>query len=404
MNKLNLLLCIAFCGISLSVHADDEAQTNLRLNPEIENASRTQCDYSEFTFLNTDANVIRMNGTDWSDLCRKYRAAADGDTVFNVVYLGDSHIQADFGGSVLRSRLAEDAGSAGRGIIIPFKLAGTNQPVDYTMQSNNAVTSSRLLKQPWVTAMPYTGIGVTPVNGRLKVDITVNEPFDSLSLVYTGENDVTFHGSQSCVMTFSHPVTEAAIDIDVPEGSAFGGVVLGNGKKGVCVHSIGNNGAQYSSYANVSGFGEGIASLNPDLIIVALGTNEAFGNFSTEIMKAEMEALLTSLSTYCPDAKLLLVTPTECMRKRFRGRGRRRAAGLTVNTNVAQARRVVADYATENGIPLYDTYTVAGGTGASSKMKNAGVLGRDGVHFTATGYKMWGSLLADALIEQLRAQ
>ncbi len=34
-------------------------------------------------------------------------------------------------------------------------------------------------------------------------------------------------------------------------------------------------------------------------------------------------------------------------------------------------------------------------------MKNSKILGTDGVHFTAGGYRLWGSLLADAIISQL---
>ena len=58
-------------------------------------------------------------------------------------------------------------------------------------------------------------------------------------------------------------------------------------------------------------------------------------------------------------------------------------------------------YARENGIPFYDTYAVAGGAGSAAKMKSAKVLGSDGVHFTAGGYRLWGALLADAIIEEL---
>ncbi len=37
-------------------------------------------------------------------------------------------------------------------------------------------------------------------------------------------------------------------------------------------------------------------------------------------------------------------------------------------------------------------------------MKQAQVLGRDGVHFTSAGYRLWGSLLSDALLEVLEKQ
>lgn len=409
--KKFFVLTVAILAAVLCLQAQE------RIDPTLEVSADNSVDYSRYRFLKPDLNHVEMNGADWAGTARHFAAAAEGDTVFNIVYLGDSHIQADFGGSVLRARVADAAGSAGRGLIIPFRMAGTNQPNDYTVTGTGNTVTSRLLKLPWATEMPFTGIGVQPVGGLSVIHITAEEPFDRVKVIYLGdEPEITaVYGSNVGIgMDFERltdseilaeqPTTDMHLRINAGSGTVLAGFVLSKAEAGTFVHSIGNNGATYGTYNQVDNFGRELARLNPDLIIVALGTNEAFGTFDEATMRAEVDLLLGKIKSASPEAAILLVTPTECYRKRYKWRrGKRRAVGQTVNTKVVRARNVVADYARANGIPLYDTYAIVGGAGSASKMKNAHVLGADGVHFTSAGYRLQGSLLADALLEALSA-
>lgn len=416
MNCLKRIFTFFVAAFSvLAAVADSENQADERINPQLEVSEQQRVDYSRYRFLKPERNHIDLNGADWSALAERFAAARDGDTIFTIVYLGDSHIQADFGGSVLRERMAAEAGSAGRGLIIPFKIAGTNQPVDYTITTGTPTVSSRLLKQPWPTDMPFTGIGVQPVNEPLMLHVTAKEPFDRLRLYHRGGEpniaaiygeDITesidFEPEGPLQVYLSEPRTDIHINIEAPSGFVLAGLSLAGAEAGTFVHSIGNNGATYSTYNGIDHFAQELSGLSPDLIIVALGTNEAFGAFESSEMRLEVDLLVKSIRAQNPDAQLLLVTPSECYRKRYRWRhGKRREVGQTVNTKVKQARNVVKNYAEDHGVPLYDTYNILGGDGSAARMKSAVVLGRDGVHFTSEGYRLQGSLLADALLEVL---
>lgn len=395
----------------------DGDQSAMRIDPTLEVTRERQVDYSSYPFLQLDRNHLQMNGADWSELRRRFASASEGDTCFSIVYLGDSHIQADFGGAVLRSGIADEAGSAGRGLIIPFRLAGTNQPNDYSIISGDPTVSSRLLKQPWATEMPFTGIGVQPVNGSMTLHIKCGEPFDRVRLLWRGEEPtvaavygtdvadaVGFRRETPSEVLLDEPYDNIHLRFNAPQSTTLAGMVLSKADAGTYVHSIGNNGATYSTYNGISRFGSQLAQLDPDLVIIALGTNEAFGTFTDESLQTDIDLLVSTIRTYNPRAELMLVTPTECYRKTYRRRrGRRRATGMTVNTKVVKARDAVASYARDNGIALYDTYEVVGGTGSAARMKRASVLGRDGVHFTSDGYRLQGTLLTDALLEALTA-
>lgn len=416
MNKiktLRSLLCLTLAAaLPAALRADDAAQSATRENPQIESGCADVA--AAYPFIDAEANTIRMNGADWSELRSSYaRALGEGHDLFTVLHLGDSHIQADFATAQLRTRLAAACGSAGRGLLIPFRAAGTNEPVDYSISVAPAdYASSRLLRQPWSTDMPFTGIGIAPSAGEFTVSISCRTPFDRLRFFFEGTvpdvRSVIAADGEPVVFAYSEtespalllPEAVTAVDISFcGSGCTLGGVEVASSSAGALVHGLGNNGATFESYNTLGNFAGSASTLTPDLYIISLGTNEAFGATGEEAMRASVDALVTAIRRADPHAALLLTTPAECFR-RARGRKGRRGP-LTVNAKVARMRRVIADYAAANGVPLYDWYAVAGGAGSAARRKAAGLLGADGIHDTAAGYTLSGNLLADALMRAL---
>ncbi len=108
-----------------------ETDDSLRINPDIVyEAAGT--DVPIPSFINRSANRIKLNGADWSALRAK---TASPDSTVSVVHIGDSHIQAEIGTSVTRDLLQLRFGNAGRGLVAPLRLSGTNQPHDYSFRS-----------------------------------------------------------------------------------------------------------------------------------------------------------------------------------------------------------------------------------------------------------------------------
>ncbi len=146
--KLSICLSAAMLATAMTAGGSntpaDSTATSTRVDPRLEvNHREDTIDYGAYPFVKLDANRVQMNGDDWTALAAKFAGAAAGDSILRIVYLGDSHIQADFGGDVVRQRLNRAAGNAGRGLIIPFKIAGTNQPNDYTFSTTGPTVASR---------------------------------------------------------------------------------------------------------------------------------------------------------------------------------------------------------------------------------------------------------------------
>ncbi len=271
------------------------------------------------------------------------------------------------------------------------------------------MVQSRLLKLPWATEMGFTGIGIKPEDNEFGITLSAKEPFDSVAVYYTGPGltllpDSTIMG-QDGILEIALPDTTCAADLrfHAPAGTTLHGFNLVRGKSGVAYHVIGNNGATYGTYNMVPRFAGDVARFNPALIIISLGTNEAFNKTSNDEMWLQMSALVRDLRKACPGAALLLTTPSECQRKStVRRKGRRRRTTYSVNVNVKRLRDVIMGFAEKEGIPVYDFYDVAGGTGSSFKWLADSTLNKDRIHLTRAGYTLQGNLFTDALEEALR--
>lgn len=404
------ILSISLILATLTLCAQNDAtQATLRENPDIESTKGNlyvapAIEYP--SYINLKANHIDMNGADWSGLAAQIKSA--DSTRVNIVHIGDSHLQADMGTAVTRTRLGDHYGYAGRALVVPFKLAGTNEPVDYAITSPTPMTQARLLKTPWPIEMGFTGIAIQPEMLRFTLELSTRTPFDSIAVYYSGATprplniDKYDSGAAGVLgIALDDTTSSAAIEFESAEPVQIHGFSLLNGDKGLAYNVIGNNGATFGTYNGVDGFAERISQFDPALIIISLGTNEAFNNISSDEMRQTIETMLNDIRRTSPNTKLLLTTPSECQRKTTRRRRRRSRVRYAINHNVKRMRDVILDVAEEQGIPVYDFYAVAGGNGSSNKWLADKTLNTDHIHLTRNGYTLQGHLFTDALEEAL---
>ncbi|MDE5694152.1 MAG: hypothetical protein K2I09_09595 [Duncaniella sp.] len=392
----------------------------------------TDIDIAIPSFIHRNANHIILNGADWSQLRDAFLAS--GDRPVSIVHIGDSHVQADISSGTTRELLQYDFGNAGRGLVSPLKMSGTNQPNDYVFQSRNSWNPVKLMSSTWRHTMGFTGTSIRPMTASSEITIGTSDrddydPFRSLILFHNGSltvrnvtsgsgekldfRAIPSHDYTQILLTL--PQTHVTIDFASAGDLTVYGAMLSGDRPGLFYHAIGNNGAAYETYNRIGNVGAGIAPLSPDLIIISLGTNEAFGKLNTTSFKNSVDRLVKNIRGANPDALLLLTTPMECHRSvattrkvRVRGKnGKRRTVNRTsrtysVNPNIAPLRDVILDYGKEHGIAVYDWYEVAGGRGASSSWISNKLFAKDRVHHTVKGYNIEGRLLYDALMDAIR--
>lgn len=104
-------------------------------------------------------------------------------SVSNILFLGDSHIQAGWIPEVLRLNFQQQFGNAGRGLVFPYALANSNGPADFIAISNQAWQTFRLVyDQDIFSQMGVLGF----VMGNEKnsfIEIKFNNPQDDFDRV-----------------------------------------------------------------------------------------------------------------------------------------------------------------------------------------------------------------------------
>ncbi|MDE7412063.1 MAG: hypothetical protein K2M94_08500 [Paramuribaculum sp.] len=414
------------------VEYDFDSQQEVRENPVIEGAEEDE-DIEVPSFINMSKNHIMMNGADWNKL---YIALNKSTKIpVSIVHIGDSHLQADIATAQVRNFLQYDYGDAGRGLIVPWKMNGTNEPRDYAITSRKPWSYVKLMSGDWKRTMGFTGSSISPATRMSEISFSTSEkddynPFSAITIFHKGQFFVTgitdargalipYKATPSQDYThieFLNDVTNITVMFEsAGDLTVFGANLIGN-RPGIFYHVIGNNGATYDTYNRIGNVGVGISPLQPSLIIVSLGTNDAFGKFNSRNFTNSLNSFITNLRQANPDAAILLVTPSECQRvkytkvpgKRRKGKRRspstRRVAGYTINPDILEVRNAIMEYGKEHHIPVYDWYEVAGGTNSSSKWIDDGLFGKDRVHYTYKGYNLHGYLLYQALHETFESK
>lgn len=154
------------------------------------------------------------------------------------------------------------------------------------------------------------------------------------------------------------------------------------GKNGICFHSFNTNREYFDT----------IISFRPDILIVHLGTNGAYGNgFTRKKFRHEMEQFYTTIKTELPELRLVFVTPfTNKMRVRGKKKGR-----WVVNPHNREAAQEILAFAEEHP----DTWVIDNnGKEGLGFLKTRGLIRRDNVHLTETGYRALGNDVAEDIL------
>lgn len=346
-------------------------------------------------FINTKANHIivppKADNAKWTKLASDIRNARQNGSRVDIMHIGDSHIQAEMGTSQLRAILQSQYGNAGRGLITAFRLAGTNQPVDYAITAEHPMDSmTRLLKRPWQITPGFTGIASSSVSSNRITYKNLKPEHQKFNLarIFTsdGERKVMFPNAVDSGMFYAFPGERV-----------FGVYTCNTDSSGIVYSTIGNNGACFSDYLLIDGFADEVALFNPELIILSMGTNEGYSSKTDAQIADETRELIARLHKAMPEALMIMWMPMECEAK-----GENDV--FAVKSRVRDARDIMIEVAENEGIPYWDFYEVAGGDGAASKWVDAGLMNpKDHVHLLGTGYRLQGALAAEALTELLNS-
>lgn len=169
---------------------------------------------------------------------------------------------------------------------------------------------------------------------------------------------------------------------------ALNGLILGNDQAGVTYSGIGVNGAKSSDYNKFPLFFEQLKALQPDLIIISLGTNESFDKQTTDQYFSQLDQMITTIKSKTPLATILVTTPPPSVLHRKYN-----------NTFIEDYAQKIKSSAHETGYAVWDLFEVFGGNKNIFKNAAKGLMARDKVHYSKAGYEKQADLFFEAFLK-----
>lgn len=378
------------------------------LQSQMSSKSESVFNSEQYTISNTDI-------PDWKNFVKNVRITANNkvDHV-TIVHLGDSHIQGGYFPDRFRELLNCDFGISGRGWVFPYSYAKTNGPEDVKFRTKSRWTGvkyNHLSKGKRAHISGYhltTSDSVIRFTLKLKLKSDQLFPFNELH-IYHNKNNLLF--TDSCKATsiteknfedfsitrivFQELLDSVGFSFSVKDSvkSDFSlmGINLVSSKPGIIYHSIGVNGASFDAFNRSINYRSILRQLIPDLIIVSLGTNDAYVPHLDSIrFKQLVVNLIDSIQILLPGVCILLTTPGDHLKNR-----------KFVNPNLNMVRDVIISTAIQKNCLYWDFLAVMGNIGSAKRWKTKQLMYTDMIHLSQTGYVLQGELFFDAFVKAI---
>lgn len=328
----------------------------------------------------------------------------------HIVQLGDSHTAGESLTEAMRITLQQQLGNGGMGWAMPMYFSGQRmarfgydnhafQPISSRTNHQENYTLGGLIAKPLQQGSTLTlkakrqepmqrislSLRQAPTDGKFIARDATGKTFDI-------EAPVKNNTWQLVQFEAYLPIT---IQAQNANQSAVGGWWAFNAKyTGATVSALGINGAELSHLNrwNSQAWQNELASINPQLVILAYGTNEAYNNVSPEKVRSVLTQRIQQIRSASPQTAIMIVSAPEAL-KSINGQCGVRPTQLTA---IQQVQKQVAQ--SQNTL-YWDWQQAMGGQCSMKSWINQGKASKDGVHFTVSGYAQIGQNLAQDILE-----
>jgi lysophospholipase L1-like esterase len=349
-------------------------------------------------------------------------------STIRILQFGDSHTAADIFTGAMRSQLQSRFGNGGLGFQFPghpfagYRLVGSSRS-----QSSGWFTEGNKFTHLGDGDLGLGGISITAnrpgeavtlsttcstmqvqylrqqAGGHLRftdngtfisdIDTSVSQPTDQTATEISGGGTT---GTSAGTLTYACTPGIHDFELTTLDRSPVRLLGLVTEQPGITYECLGINGAVAPLMLrwNQQIFADYLRERNPNLIVLAYGTNEAASGAGMNAEYVEQfDRLLENLHRIVPEAAILVLGPYD--RATRIGRGRRASWQTFHGTD-----RIIADQKEACRIhhcAFYDERARMGGPGAMIRWVSAGLAQPDRTHLTGTGYRA----LADAFYRDL---
>jgi hypothetical protein len=368
-----------------------------------------------------EKNVIIRNAGDARDysqlrklfISTKTDEGPDSSAVLKIVHLGDSHIQGDGFTGRIRQVLNHDVLRVGEGSVFPDKFGQSYGQNSVTGTVSGKWVVSQVMKGPFKEDVGITGYAYTLADtaGRLsfiwkdksqgnavrEVELTLRTTSAAVELVPSadwkqrgvcstvGDIRVYRFQSESGKDTFSvlfrnhHHATEPLHFLGIR--NVFSGEDIRYQRAAV-------TGSQLLHWDRNAGFINELHRYTPDLLIISLGTNDAYNSaIRSTGFGQRMLDFIDTIRAWHPNCVLLFTTPPP-------SRG--------VNRSLERYEFVMEEMSVrlkQRDVLIYDLHSIVGGDTGIDVWNQNQLIARDLIHYKKDGYVLQADLFLLALAD-----
>lgn len=373
-----------------------------------------------YNFVRYDLNKMHYPGgrTNANNFYAKLeKLVSTGKGRVNIVQIGGSHIQAGSFSGQMRTRFQQLNGemNAGWGFMFPYRIARTNSPFGYYIRYNGYWKTCRNVERRKSGTLGVGGISATTSSPKAELTVLLEKEnkldysFNKLRIYY--ENKAKNYSITLQPDLVKNKVeTEEYIDFELNEwvdslkitlkkdyeskgNFTLLGMTTESNPNGIIYNSIGVNGAHVPAFLRCQLFTEQLAELRPDLIILGLGINDAYGRrFSPSRFEDHYGQLIDKIKAAAPNALIVFTTNNDSyLYRRY------------VNKNGEKVKTSMFKMAKKYDTGVWDMFSVMGGLNSIVLWQKNGLARSDKIHFTREGYLMLGDLFFGALMKDFEA-
>ncbi len=338
-----------------------------------------------------------------------------GKLKVSIMHMGDSHIQSEIPTGVARQLLQQKYGDGGRGLVFPYSAAKTYSSIHYSSKHEGSWQYAKTLKVPPSIPLGIMGMSVKTEDSTASLTYTFNSKFpstyktlkiycniDSLSYDINIETDGMVYPVEINAARLPNNLPYVLVNVESlsnvitlkciktaksqKEFLFYGLEITSNEDKGIVYHSAGVGGSRFKGLLHIEKFNSHLKTINPDLVILDLGTNDFLYDDSIKSnLRAEIVEIITNIRVATPLASVLLCTTQDLYYKQ---------------KNITSCEKfsiLLQEIAKELDCALWDWFWISGGSKVLKNWQVEGLARTDLIHLTNAGYKVKGKLLYDGI-------
>lgn len=326
----------------------------------------------------------------------------------NIIQIGDSHTAADYLTDAARTRLQQELGNGGPGWAMPAQFTGMRlarftynnngwQAISSRNEPNQNYSLGGLIAKPSVGSTMIINTRKPETEQTVIVSIRQGQGDDDLNIVDANGQHIVLAAKHKDNQWYFNKF-KAQFPITISAGmnfqTAIGGFwVRNSNNQGVVLSALGINGYQLNQWDrwNTQAWQKELSIIEPDLIILSYGTNEAYNGLEIEEVKQTLIQIIRQIRASSPNSAIMIVGAPESLKNTAGSCGTR-------PTNLTELQNMQREVAASQHTLYWDWQAAMGGECSMKSWISQGLARSDGVHFTPSGYQRLGLAFANSIL------